>query len=152
MMYREKKSNEGNALDKGTPSPLSKLSWSLMNWTRSFSNAKDMVSWKVLVGTQTLLLISNMQTIPYFTLKPKLVRHGFWNWYSMHLNFFQVYEYIFIRSPLSSRVKDLNSYVITGILDCSIQEFPFTYLGLPIKLGTLRREDWANLFELIEKK
>jgi len=38
------------------------------------------------------------------------------------------------------------------ILNCNLGTLPFTYLGLPIKVTSLSREDWQPLIERVEKK
>jgi len=38
------------------------------------------------------------------------------------------------------------------ILNCTLGSLPFTYLGLPIKVTTLTREDWQPLIGKVEKR
>jgi len=48
--------------------------------------------------------------------------------------------------------KELTAYLVTSILNCPIQDFPIKYLGIPIKLGALRKGDWSSPIDSLEKK
>jgi len=66
-------------------------------------------------------------------------------WARLTINF-QKSSAIFLRST------NLTSLIIKGILRCPRSTFPFTYLGLPIRLETLSRRDWVPLIEKMGKK
>ena len=50
-----------------------------------------------------------------------------------------------------SRCEEMGMKAAT-ILNCTLGSLLFTYLGLPIKVITLRREDWQPLIERVEKR
>lgn len=48
--------------------------------------------------------------------------------------------------------KILSIFFICSIFGCKEERFPIKYLGIPIKLGKLSKEDWNLLFDAMERR
>jgi len=75
----------------------------------------------------------------------KLLLYEFEMMIGLKINFYKSFVYIFSKSEKVGTIA-------VAVFNCNLSSLTFTYLGLPIKVTSLSKEDWQPLIEKVEKK